>query len=98
MGDKGWKQFERKIARAHGCERAGPTGTADVDSHSIFSIEAKLQNDVPKYLDDCMAQAVSHLKNGYAKIPIVIMKRPRRPMTAAFVLIRYNDWLGLHGK
>lgn len=95
MADKSWKKFERRVCRAHGIERAGPTGMADGDAHALFSIECKLEKAVPSYLGAVMAQAISH--SPVEKVPIVVVKKPGLEMRDAFVIVRFQDWIDLHG-
>ncbi len=69
MADKGWKQFERRIAKLFGCTRRGPIfrsadgGTDDCTSEQ-FSIECKLlaQPNYARILDACkQAEAAQDL-------------------------------------
>jgi len=42
-----------------------------------------------------MAQAISH--SPVEKVPIVVVKKPGLEMRDAFVIVRFQDWIDLHG-
>ena len=99
MADRAWKQFERRISRDHGVERQPNTGARDgSDSmpHPIFSFQMKLRKAIPKCIrewsDGICANAARE-----GTIGVLIVKEPGKHDDNALVILRYRDWVALHG-
>ena len=93
MADKGWKQFERRIAADFGTSRIGPTGDDGPDILTEnHSIQCKLRKSIPRWLVDALANAVAGAREG--RIGWAIVKRSGRghPDSEALVVVRYADW------
>lgn len=98
MPDKGWKQFERRIARDHGCERIAVTGErhgADA-RNAMFSFQAKLRKAIPKCIREWSDQ-ISATATKEGRIGVLIVKEPGKHDDNALVILRYRDWIDLHG-
>jgi hypothetical protein len=63
MPDKAWKVFERRVCRALGAERRGPTGRdmSDCDDTAPFSVEVKHRKRLSLSAKD-LEQARRHAK------------------------------------
>lgn len=98
MSDKGWKKFERRVAHDHGCERIPVTGErhgADA-RNSMFSFQTKLRKAIPKCVREWSDQiCATAARDG--TIGVVIMKEPKMHDNNALVIVRYRDWVALHG-
>ena len=101
MSDKGWKQFERRIAKALGGQRRGPDvsdaegGKTDV-IHDAWGVECKLlaragHGDI---LEACR-QAERNSKG--SQMPIAIVKRKRDRDEDSLVAMRLGTWLEWYG-
>lgn len=91
MSEPGWKKFERRIAAALGGRRVrcGERELEDVE-HEILSVEAKLLKEVPVCMREPLEQAIKNAPEG--KIPIVCMKKKKRPDDNALVFMRFKDF------
>ena len=98
MGDKGWKAFERRVARIFGGERRGADfgdargGKTDV-IHDHFAIECKLlaRPTYQQMLDACLqAEAASEP----LQEPVAVVKRKRQgsPDGDALVVMRLETF------
>ncbi len=99
MTDRGWKQFERRLARALGTERIPVTGERDGADfeNALFCYQAKKRQMFPGYvarwLDGVRTRAASRSP---AKVGVVILQRPRGRDAGALVVLAFADWLELH--
>lgn len=97
--DRGWKQFERRASRDMGCERQAVTGErhgADNAPHPMFCFQFKLRRCLPawlfSWLDGIVATAA---RDG--KVGVLVLKRPRMEDGDGLVIVRWRDWVDLHG-
>lgn len=99
MADKGWKQFERRVARDHGVERQPVTGErdgSDAMPHPMFALQMKLRKSIPKCIRD-WSDSVCRTAQRDHKIGVLIVKEPGKHDENALVVLRYGDWIDLHG-
>lgn len=97
--DRGWKQSERAHARDVGTERIPVTGErhgADFVA-GLFAYQLKVRATVPGYLMTwldgiCQTAATSQ------RIGVVVLNQPHRPRRKALVILRWADWVALHGE
>ncbi len=99
MSRTGWKQFERRLAADCGGRRIPVTGIdrdgADV-SHPMFGYQLKLRKSIPVWLGQWLAGIVGTAMDS-GKIGVLVLKRPRQRDTEALVILRWADWILLHG-
>lgn len=99
MANKGWKQFERKIATRLGTTRIPVTG---VDRHGadleqpMFCYQAKLRKIVPAFIYEWLGGICASAATK-GKIGVLVLSRPRRPLNDSLVIVRFSDWVELHG-
>lgn len=99
MADAGWKQFERRVARDHGVERKPNTGErdgSDAMPHPMFALQMKLRKAIPKCIRE-WTDGISRTAARDRKIGVLIVKEPRKRDDDALVILRYRDWVDLHG-
>ena len=98
MPDKAWKQFERRVARDHGCERIPVTGERDgADARNpMFSFSMKLRKSVPKCIRE-WSDAIHRAAQKDGTTGVLIVKEPGKRDENALVILRYRDWVDLHG-
>ncbi len=97
MPDRGWKQFERRCARDMGVERIPVTGErngADVRT-PLFAFQMKLRRSLPAWLFTWLRGICGTTKDG--QVGILVLKTPRMKDTEALVVLRWADWVSLHG-
>ncbi len=98
MTDKTWKAAERRVAKAFGSTRTGPTGKDDSDvTHPLLAIECKYRSSLPAWATDCLAQARAG-RNAAGKIPTVILLGKFMRITDGLVVMRVADFQELFGK
>lgn len=98
MADKGWKKAERMIARDCGGARIPVTGErdgADV-AHQLFCFQLKVRRSLPVWLFDWLS-GICATAQRTNKTGILILNRPRQPRRHALVVLRWADWVALHG-
>lgn len=98
MSDKSWKAYERRMARDAGCERIPVTGErhgADA-SNAMFCFQFKLRKALPRFLFDWLA-GICATATKDEKIGILVLKRPRARDEESLVVMRWSDWVDLHG-
>jgi hypothetical protein len=83
MADKGWKAFERRMARDVGTER--------------FCFQFKLRRVLPAYLWEWLGGIVASAARS-GKVGVLVVKKPRQQDADALVVLRWQDWVDLHGK
>jgi hypothetical protein len=97
--DKGWKQFERRACRDMGVERQPVTGErhgADNAPHPLFAFQFKLRRMLPSWLFVWLAGIVATAARD-GKVGVLVLKRPRLEDADALVVLRWCDWVDLHG-
>lgn len=94
-----WKAYERRLASDLGGKRIPVTGQdrdgADVIT-PMFHIQAKLRKALPAWLFDWLGGIV-RTATEHQKVGILILRKPRMDDADALVVIRYRDWVDLHG-
>ena len=99
MSDRGWKQFERRISRDHGVERQAVTGErdgSDSQPHPLFVFQMKLRKAIPKSIR-AWSDSISRTAARQGKVGVLIVKEPGLHDANALVVLRYQDWIDLHG-
>lgn len=98
MGDTSWKAFERRQCRDMGVERIPCTGErAGADgATALFAFQFKLRRSLPLWLWTWLGGIVAHAESR-GKVGVLVLKRPRQRDTDALVVLRWQDWLDLHG-
>jgi hypothetical protein len=98
--DRAWKAFERRMARDVGRERIPVTGEragADFED-GMFCYQAKLGRRCPSYLGAWLAGiGAAGRARRPEKIGVVVWKPKRAEDAEALVVLRWSDWLALHG-
>lgn len=99
MANRTWKSTERRIARALGGERVGPSGlaTADVVS-SWLSVEVKHRRRLPLWLMGALDQA--RQAAGPDQLGIAVLHEKGQRTGDDLVLVRLADfveWFGGDG-
>src|SRR5260221_2144964 len=99
MADRGWKQFGRRASRDMGVERQPVTGErdgADNAPHPMFCFQFKLRRMIPSWLFAWLGGIVATAAR-HNKIGVLVLKAPRMEDGDAVVLVRWRDWVDLHG-
>lgn len=99
MSDRGWKQFERRVSRDHGVERRPNTGErdgSDAMPHPLFCFQMKLRKSVPKCIRE-WSDGIHRAAQRDGKVGVLIVKEPGLRDDNALVIVRYRDWVELHG-
>jgi NAD-dependent SIR2 family protein deacetylase len=99
VSDKAWKQFERRVSRDHGVERQPITGErdgSDSQEHPVFVFQMKLRKAIPKCIRE-WSDSIHRAAQRAEKIGILIVKEPGKHDDNALVIVRYRDWVELHG-
>jgi|SRR6187399_3634290 len=99
MGNPGWKQFERRVARDHGVERQPVTGERDASDcqvHPMFCFQVKLRQAIPKGIR-AWSDSIHRAAGKVGKMGVLIVKEPGKRDDNALVILRYQDWVDLHG-
>jgi hypothetical protein len=97
--DRGWKQYERRSSRDMGVERQPVTGErngADNAPHPRFCFQFKLRRLIPTWLFTWLAGITSTASRD-GKVGVLVLKRPRMEDGDAVVVLRWRDWVDLHG-
>ena len=100
MADRGWKQFERRQCRDMGVGRQAVTGErdgADNQPHPLFAFQFKLRKALPQWAWTWLAGIVATAERT-GKVGVLVVKRPRQRDTDALVILRWGDWVALHGE
>jgi hypothetical protein len=98
MSDRGWKKFERRMAKDVGTERIPVTGErhgADA-VNALFAFQFKLRRCVPAFVFEWLAGIVATAQR-QGKIGVLVMKMPRMRDDESLVIVRWKDWVELHG-
>jgi hypothetical protein len=95
-----WKHAERRVARALGGQRTGPTGREDNDVKGglaeIFAIEIKYRARLPQILTAALSQAKAG-KTAGNKPPMCVIVQKGQETGEALVCMRLKDFVDLHG-
>jgi hypothetical protein len=98
--DRGWKAFERRMARDVGTERIPVTGErhgADFED-GMFCYQAKLGRKMPDYLRAWLAGIrAAGASRRPEKVGAVVWKPKGARDEGAVVLVSWRDWVALHG-
>jgi len=99
MTNASWKAAERAHARDVGTQRIPVTGERDgADFTSgLFGYQLKVRKVIPKYLFDWL-DGVRRVSERRHQIGVLVLNRPRRPRRDALVVVRWSDWIDLHGE
>lgn len=98
MPDRGWKKAERVMARDMGCERIPVTGEREGADFATgpFAYQLKVRRMLPvwmfTWLSGICASAARKNQTG-----VLVLNRPRQPRRNALVVLRWSDWISLHG-
>jgi hypothetical protein len=99
MADRGWKKFERRCCRDVGTQRIQVTGErhgADGQT-SLFALQFKLRRALPAWLF-CWLGGIVEAASRTGKVGVLVLKKPRMKDTEALVVLRWADWVDLHGR
>src|SRR5688572_25541075 len=98
MADRSWKAFERRLCRDMGTERIPVTGERDGadGATGLFAFQFKLRRSLPAWLGLWLAGIVGHAE-ARGKVGVLVLKRPRQEDADALVVLRWRDWVDLHG-
>jgi len=100
MGDKGWKKFERRCCRDMGVERQAITGErdgADNAPHPMFCFQFKCRAMLPSWLWEWLT-GICATADRANKIGVLVLKVPRMRDDDALVILKWRDWVALHGE
>lgn len=93
-----WKHAERRVAKAFGTRRTGPTGRDDNDlEHALLAIEIKYRASLPAWALACLAQARAGRTAG-GKTPIVILVGRGMRIGDGLVVLTMRDFQDLFGR
>jgi hypothetical protein len=93
-----WKGWERRVGKDLGGRRIPVTGIdrADRDVEAgIFFYQLKLRKSLPAWLFDWLGGICGACPSG--KVGVLILRKPRMEDNDALVILRYRDWVELHG-
>jgi len=98
MSDKTWKAFERRMARDVGTERIPVTGERHgADCYNdMFCFQFKLRRTLPSWLFDWLSGIVASSARTN-RIGVLVLKKPHQQDNDALVVLRWRDWVDLHG-
>lgn len=94
-----WKAYELRVSKDLGGRRIPVTGIdrdgADVVTE-LFHIQVKLRKALPAWLWRWLDGIVGTARQE-RKIGILILRKPRMEDADALVVLKYSDWIDLHG-
>ena len=99
MADKSWKAFERRMSRDMGTERIPVTGErcgADAAT-GLFLFQFKCRAMLPGWLWEWLTGIVVTAERKQ-KIGVLVLKVPRMRDADALVVLKWRDWVALHGE
>lgn len=98
MGNPGWKQFERRMCVDVGTQRIPVTGEREGadGATSLFAFQFKLRRSLPGWLWTWLGGIVAHAEPK-GKVGVLVLKKPRMRDEEALVVVRWKDWVDLHG-
>jgi len=98
MADRGWKQFERRCCRDFGEQRIpvngeyqGPDGMS-----TLFCFQFKLRRALPTWIFAWLSGIVGAARRR-GKVGVLVLKTPGMEDRDALVIVRWSDWVDLHG-
>jgi hypothetical protein len=98
MSERGWKKAERMLAGDCGGNRIPVTGErngADV-KHPVFAFQLKVRKALPAWIFEWLHGICGSAKRE-GKIGVLVLRRPREARRHALVILRWEDWVDLHG-
>ncbi len=98
MSDRGWKKVERRMAKDMGVTRIPVTGERNGADFStpMFCFQSKCRGMLPSWLFEWLDGICGTAKRD-DKIGVLILKKPRMRDAEALVVLRWADWVQLHG-
>ena len=84
------KRAERAVVKALGGKRTGVLGGEDI-THSIFSIESKSREKIPKWFADFWEQTERNCEED--KIPLLVIHKLNHKHEDDWVVIKMKDFL-----
>jgi hypothetical protein len=94
-----WKAEERRIADDLGGKRIPVTGIdrdgADVVT-PLFLVQSKLRATIPAWLGAWLLPIATEARES-GRIGILVLRKPRQRNAESLVVLRYDDFLALHG-
>lgn len=98
MADRGWKQFERRMCKDMGTNRIPVTGEREGadGATSLFAFQFKLRRSLPGWLFTWLAGIVANAERS-GKVGVLVLKTPRLRDAESLVVLRWKDWVDLHG-
>lgn len=99
MADKSWKAAERAHAADVGVRRIPVTGERDGADFrdEQCSYQLKVRRALPSWLFTWLSGIVGAAQ-GTGRVGVLVLNRPRRPRAEALVIVRWADWVALHGQ
>lgn len=94
-----WKAYELRVAKDMGGRRIPVTG---LDRHGedvvspMFGIQCKLRKSLPAWLWEWLDGIVG-VASQSGRIGVLVLRTPRMKDADALVVLRYQDWVSLHG-
>jgi hypothetical protein len=97
MKTSAWKHAERRVARALGGSRVGPSGfnTADV-THPLCSVSVKYRKNLPAWALDCLDEARG-FKGAGGKVALLVMLEKGMRIQDGLVVMRVAEFEQLYG-
>jgi len=98
MADRSWKAFERRMCRDVGTTRIPVTGErhGSDGTTTMFCFQFKLRKRLPGCLWDWLGGIVASAERS-ERVGVLVVKRPRQLDEEALVILRWKDWVDLHG-
>jgi hypothetical protein len=97
MADKAWKRSERVMAKDVGCQRIPVTGErhgADFRT-ALFAYQLKVRRVIPQWLFTWLSGICTTAAPN--RVGVLVLNRPQQPRRDAIVILRWSDWVDLHG-
>lgn len=93
MPDKGWKAFERRLAKDVGTQRIPVTGERDGADFAdwLFVYQAKKRKQFPTYVASWI-ESIEQAAARHGSIAVVVMQRPHHPDDDAVVAMSWRSW------
>jgi len=94
-----WKAWENYVGKTLGGRRIPVTGIdrADRDVEAgMFDYQLKLRKSLPAWAFEWMA-GICGTANERGKVGVLILRTPRMKNADALVVVRFSDWVLLHG-
>lgn len=94
-----WKRFETRVAKKLGGERVPVTGKGRADRDveaGGFYYQTKYREAIPAWLFEWLAGIVGTAE-AVGKTGVLVLSRPGADTDNALVMVRFSDWVALHG-